>query len=297
MTYCSAVATLTGTNAVRDGLESDDWFNPVEHLGKRGTRLLPRGVQLTAACASLLPPAGLGSVPSNRRGIWVATNTFAEQMHETMDKTVRAHGSDGLSPAQAPYFSVNLVASRLSRDVQSHGMSTTLTTPGTGLADALAAARLALRAGRVDRAVVACTDVEHATADGLAVEGCVSFLLERDCAPGAVQISVERGFAAPESGTQSVSRVPNRGRECRREYQELLIFTDIPLSDPSLHAVLDLEGECVDAHVHPLGLNQVAQGLELARLIDLRRTATVLVVCSSGQWARISLAVAGGTAT
>ncbi len=283
MTNISAVATLTGTTTP-DGV--GDWFSPVDFLGKRGTRLLPRGAQLTAACATLLP-AGLDSVPAHRRGVWVATSTFAEQMHETMDDIIRVDGSDGLSPAQAPYFSVNLVASRLSKDVQSHGMATTITTPGTGLADALASAQSALRAGRVDRALVACTEVPTPADGDPVTDGCVSFVLDQDGVTEGMQLSVLRGFAAPGSGTACVPPETVQDHAFDGEHRDLLVFTDLPHSDPCLHSVLDLEGEGIHARVHRLGPNMVQQGIELARLIEQRQAATLFTIRASGQWARI----------
>lgn len=293
MTNISAVATLTGIAVAGGSLETADWFDPVEFLGKRGTRLLPRGAQMTAACAKLLPREVMESVPTHRRGIWVATNTFAEQMHKTMDDIIRVDGSDGLSPAQAPYFSVNLVASRLSKDVQSRGMSTTITTPGTGLADALASARLALKAGRVDRALVVCTEVLTSSDGEPETEGCVSFLLDMDGPISGMELSVVRGFAAPGNGNPCKST--NLGqRELDGEQRELVVFTDLSHSDPCLHSVLDLEGESIDARVLPIGPNMVGQGIELARLIEQRQTATVFTIRASGQWSRIHLQPGGG---
>lgn len=296
MTSITAVATLTGTSGAGDGAGTEDWFNPVDFLGKRGTRLLPRGAQLTAACATLLPFAGLESIPAHRRGVWVATSTFAEQMHATMDEIIRVDGSNGLSPAQAPYFSVNLVASRLSKDVQSHGMATTITTPGTGLADALAAALLAIRAGRVDRALVACTEVSVPSESEPVRDGSVSFLLDQEGLAESMALSVLRGFVAQGSPMPCLPTELSRDHESDGEHRELVVFTDLPHTDPCLHSVLDLEGEGIDACVYPLGSNMMAQGLELARLIEQRQAATFFTICASGQWSRIHLQPVGGTA-
>lgn len=295
MTRISEVATLTRSTINGHFSGTDDWFDPVEFLGKRGTRLLPRGVQLTAACATLFPAEGLGSVSTHRRGVWVATNTFAEQMHESMDEVIRAEGSDGLSPAQAPYFSVNLLASRLSRDVQSHGMSTTITTPGTGLADALASAQYALMAGRVDRALVACTEVAGSAGGELPVDGCVSFLLNQDNVTNGMDFVVERGFAVPGSKSPCAPSMLRREQQPDGNRRELVVFTDRSHSDPCLHSVLDLEGESIDANVHPLGDNMLAQGLELARLVESQRDATVFTILKSGQWSRIHINPLGGS--
>jgi hypothetical protein len=296
--YIRTVAKLTGIapgNAnIMDGGTGADWFDPVGFLGKRGTKLLPRGAQLTAACSTLLRGVdGLGYVNSNRRGIWVATSTFAETMHETMDNIVRSQGSDGLSPALAPYFSVNLMANRLSREVESRGMATTVTMPHTGLADAFASASNALAAGRVDRALIACTEV--ASPDGAFIgyegEGCVSYLLSSEPADDAMEVSIMRGFADPGRPPWRLGMMPNIGMvgDTHSQSSEVVVFTDLPVADSRLHAILDLNGECIDARVLPLTRGMIAQASTIASLVEQRKAATVFTVCASGQWSRIGL--------
>lgn len=153
--------------------EISDWFDPRHYLGRRGTSLLPRSVQLCASAAHLLEARDVfNDVPPDLRGLWTCTTTFAEQQHQEMDEVVRTRSADALSPVRAPYFSVNLVGSRISQDLQIQGHVMVMTSPTTGLVDAFAAANHAIQSDGCSIGIISCVEVGHPDP-----EGSVAFLV------------------------------------------------------------------------------------------------------------------------
>ncbi|WP_208012667.1 hypothetical protein, partial [Cellulomonas shaoxiangyii] len=134
----------------------------------RGHRHEPVAAQLALAAGrravAALGPA-LDAVPTDRRSLHVATSVAASATHARMDATVLAHGTMLLSPLTAPYFSVNLVGSRLSAELAAHCGATTFTTPGTAVADALVSGLRDVTTGRCDVAVVVAVEEAADPAD------------------------------------------------------------------------------------------------------------------------------------
>lgn len=144
-----------------------DWCDLRGELG-RGHRHEPVAAQLALA-AGRRALAALGAaadaVPGDRRSLCVATSTAVGATHARMDATVLEHGTTLLSPLTAPYFSVNLLGSRLSADLVAHGGATTFTTPATAVADALVSAGRDVTTGRCDLALVVAVEEAADPAD------------------------------------------------------------------------------------------------------------------------------------
>ncbi|MBD8535135.1 hypothetical protein PlfCFBP13513_19025 [Plantibacter flavus] len=287
---------LPPDDAVASGCGAD-WFRPSDHLPGRGVRLLPRGVQLAAAAVSGLPEEMLWACPADRRGAWIVTSTFAERMQQEIDAEVLASGSDGLSPLSAPYFSVNLLGDRLVRDHRVKGMAVAITSPRTGLTDALAGAAHALALGRVDRAVIVCAEVD-ADGSGRVREGAVALVLAaEDDAPDTdavvARVTVDRGFLHGEDSPlrlgQEASGAPSAGRSGHRH----LVFSDRAQDNAALHRVIDLDGECVDAERSPLRRGSIDQAVALADLAE-GPGGTLTTVAVAGEWSRIEISTLPG---
>ena len=263
----------------------DDWFVPADYLGRRGVRTLPRPVQLLAACATLQTDgAGFPHVSPERVGLWVATSSFAESVHPAMDETVISSGADGLSPLQAPYFSVNLIASRFARDHNTRGMVTTVTTPATGFHDALSMGELALSQGRVDELAVACTEVPISGTPGGPDDGCVLLYGSQEREGALASVEVFQGFVPP--GNDPKFLLPNTGRNTApQETAPHQLFTNRSSDDPVLHAIIDQLGGCIDTRILTLGESMLGPALSLSETISSGRGGLVTVVSSKGQWA------------
>lgn len=271
-------------------VHGEDWFEPQSFLGRRGTKFLPRGAQLAAACAAQLDTrVGLQDVPEQRRGIWIATSTFAERMHDELDAVITQSGAMEISPVAAPYFSVNLVASRLAKDTGSHGASVTVTTPDTGLADAFTLAGAALSRGRVDRALVVCVEVPW----GLEPrgDGAVVFVLGHSEALHP-QVSIASGFT-PRAGVACRLLDPELDPVANQSDRRHRIFTDLSIDDPALHAAVDLEGESIDAELQPLTRSLLPQAMAIAGLVSSGATGAVTVVTTAGAWVQIHVSLHG----
>lgn len=131
------------------------WFDPVRHLGRRGWKYLtPATRHLLAAAA--LAPAGRGR--PERTGVAAGTSDAIDAMHLDFDRTVRAEGAAGLSPAQLPGFSVNIPASQLAIVRRAQAFSVTLTSPGVAGVEAVLFGAAALRSGRADEVLAAATE-------------------------------------------------------------------------------------------------------------------------------------------
>lgn len=184
-----------------------EWFDVVARLGKRGYKYLPAASQLAVAAGRrALAEAGdqpLDAADPASRAVWVGTAATAGVVHAPLDRVVRESHSDLLSPAAAPYFSVNLVAGRLSTDVAAQGITTTITTPSTAALDALTAALAAEARSRSEIALVVGVEMP-AEPDSPAFDGTDS---------GAVALVLERAERAQARGVPSLGRLQvHRGR-------------------------------------------------------------------------------------
>ncbi|WP_369137441.1 beta-ketoacyl synthase N-terminal-like domain-containing protein [Modestobacter versicolor] len=197
-----------GVGPVRD----QDWFDVTERLGRRGYRYLPLPSQLAIAAGRDAAVGADPALPPEQRTLWLGTASSASRVHAPLDATIRQSSSDELSPAAAPYFSVNLMAGRLASDLEARGGATTFTTPTTAGLDALAAAASALRLGRCARAVVVSVEVPPAAGqpplEGEAA-GAVAFSVVDAPAgttvPGLADVTVRRGSWRPDTLLDDVS--------------------------------------------------------------------------------------------
>lgn len=126
------------------------WFDHRAELG-RGYKYLPRASQyLLAATARALADTGarLAGVPEHHRAITVGTNNGVSELQGEFDRTVIEGDSTLLSPATVPYFSVNLVGSRVAMEHSLKGFSLGVHSPRVAGLEAVQHGVRALRAGR-----------------------------------------------------------------------------------------------------------------------------------------------------
>ncbi|KUM95726.1 hypothetical protein AQI88_16360 [Streptomyces cellostaticus] len=131
----------------------ESWFDLTAELGARGYKYVPSAARyLLAATRRALADAGpvLSGVPEARRGLALGTNSGIASVIDAMDETVTGSGADLLSPARAPYFSINTLAGRVAMEHGVKGWNLTLTSPRTAGMEALLAGDRAVRAGRSD---------------------------------------------------------------------------------------------------------------------------------------------------
>ncbi|MFF8937589.1 beta-ketoacyl synthase N-terminal-like domain-containing protein [Streptomyces sp. URMC 128] len=140
------------TEAVLDpeGERTKGWFDHRAELG-RGYKYLPKaGQYLLAATARALTDTGaeLAGVPEHHRAITVGTNNGMSELQGEFDRTVMDGDSTLLSPATVPYFSVNLVGSRVAMEHGLKGFSLGVHSPRVAGLEAVQHGVRALRAGR-----------------------------------------------------------------------------------------------------------------------------------------------------
>lgn len=132
------------------GERTGPWFDLRAQLG-RGYKYLPKASQyLLAATGRALTDTGaaLADVPEDRRAVTIGTNNGMSQLYGEFDRTVIEGDSTLLSPATVPYFSVNLVGSRVAMEHALKGYSLGVHTPRVAGLEAIEHGTRALRAGR-----------------------------------------------------------------------------------------------------------------------------------------------------
>ncbi len=244
-----------------------DWFDAPRLLGPRGWKYLTASSRyLTAAvrgavldawpAAGDAPPPSTGGAPvldegrlppPERRGVVVGSNFAALAMNRRLDLGLAAAGIDGISPMEAPTFSVNVPASHVSIDCGCRGFNITLTNPVTAGLEALAVGAAAIRRGRA--ALVVSAAVEEAAPAELG--------LDRQVAEGACALVLESHAEAIAQG--------------RRPYAVLSRTGDAMLPDRA--AAVDVVGgwlasrPVADAPVYvcgPAGREDIAAGIRAA---------------------------------
>ncbi|NUS86148.1 MAG: 3-oxoacyl-ACP synthase, partial [Streptomyces sp.] len=171
---------VTGVGTVRP-----EGFDFKTALGPRGYKYLPTASQyFLAAAKRALADAGPGTLEATRaerRGAAVGTNSAAASLHDAMDRTVMETGAADLSPATAPYFSINLFGSRLATEHELKGFNLTFASPRVAGLEALETGRRALAAGRARWLLAGAT--EQVLAEGepgaeTSEAGAVALVLE-----------------------------------------------------------------------------------------------------------------------
>jgi 3-oxoacyl-(acyl-carrier-protein) synthase len=109
----------------------EDWYDPTKYLGPRGFKYFTPATRYVLSAAEVaLKDAGLAEgempYPTDRRGVFVGTNFGVHEVLRELDDAVLAEGSDGISPANAPNFSLNVCASYVSIKRPLHAFNVTL---------------------------------------------------------------------------------------------------------------------------------------------------------------------------
>jgi|GEM_PF-2806692 len=203
----------------------DGWFDPKVRLGRRGYKYLPPACQylLAAGRAALADAAGpgdaeaggvLASVDPSARGVAVGTNCAASRLHAEMNRTIIETDADEISPALAPFFSINLFGSRLGAEHACQAFNLTLTSPRLAGLDAFALGARAVRLGRAEVLLVGVTEDAVAPGEGGmagAEVGAVVLVCEpesraraRGAAPRGRVVTRTRAAAGPAAGWPEV---------------------------------------------------------------------------------------------
>lgn len=169
----------------------DDWFDPKQHLGKRGFKYLtPATRYILAATYRALEDAGLAETDeaygTDDRGVFVGTNFAVHKVLEELDEAVLSESSDAISPMMAPSFSLNVAASYVSIKRAFHAFNVSLSSAMVAGIEAIVAGARSLRMGRAKMAIAGATEDRPprsaASAVGLSElgDGACAFVLERE---------------------------------------------------------------------------------------------------------------------
>ncbi|MEU6177762.1 beta-ketoacyl synthase N-terminal-like domain-containing protein [Streptomyces coeruleorubidus] len=233
-----AEATITGAGLVVPPVPlppDAPWFDHRTRLG-RGYRYLPEACHyLLAAAREALAEAGLEQHAEERRGIVVGTNSAVTALHADIAGAVRAGGFDTLSPMTVPFFSVNLVAAKLSTEHRFKGFNLTVSSPRVAGLEAVHLAARALSAGRGDLVLAGATEAPDPRAGDAAPESGAGLLLLRPRtadAPGPVVRTALR-FLPPRAAATPA------GRERAARAVQHALDEVCPVRPLSLHLVTD----------------------------------------------------------
>lgn len=191
MTSPAAVVLLTGSGHVRAEAAGEDgsWFDPTEHLGPRGWRYLTPATRYVLAAAALaMKDAGFdpAALADDEVGVAIGTNFAAAPVVGRFDDVVAEETAAGISPAEAPAFSVNIPASQISMRHALRAFNLSLTNPMVAGLEAVLTLRSALLQGRARAGIAGATeerpDPSAARVVGapFAGEGAACVVLERE---------------------------------------------------------------------------------------------------------------------
>ncbi|GAA0419200.1 beta-ketoacyl synthase N-terminal-like domain-containing protein [Streptomyces luteireticuli] len=162
----------------------DAWFDVAAELGARGYKYVPPSCRyLLAATRRAVADAGdpFAGVPETERGMALGTNSGIAALIDAMDETVTGPGAERLSPATAPYFSINTLAGRVAMDHGVKGWNLTLTSPRTAGLESLLAGSRAVAAGRSTLLLAGSTEAAlpaHHPAHADSEAGAAVFVLQ-----------------------------------------------------------------------------------------------------------------------
>ncbi|MFJ4518199.1 beta-ketoacyl synthase N-terminal-like domain-containing protein [Streptomyces sp. NPDC088816] len=233
-----AETTVTGVGLVVPPVPippDAQWFDHRTRLG-RGYRYLPQACHyLLAAAREALAEAEPERHAEERRGIVVGTNSAVTALQADIAGAVRAGGFDTLSPMTVPFFSVNLVAAKLSTEHLFKGFNLTVTSPRVAGLEAVHLAARELSAGRGDLVLAGATEAPDPRAGEAAPESGAALLLLRPRtadAPGPVVRTALR-FLPPRAAATPAGR-ERAGRAVRAALDGVC-----PARPLSLHLVTD----------------------------------------------------------
>lgn len=212
------VVSAVGT-ALPQNRSDREWFDQRAELG-RGYRYLPPVVQYSIAAANHALHEHCLEAPASRRGVVVGTETGTSELHAEIDHEVLRDRAAQLSPVRVPYFSHNLVGSRLAAEFESTGFSMSLHTPRTAALEAISLGIRSLRLGRVDWLLASGAEADTGSTAGPAVDvGAISLVLERSeschrrggTALGTLDVRTlfvpPRSMHSPEGATLALGRI------------------------------------------------------------------------------------------
>ncbi|WP_051900077.1 beta-ketoacyl synthase N-terminal-like domain-containing protein [Streptomyces aureus] len=133
-------------------------FDPVRLLGRKGWRFLPEAARYALAAARLADEdAGVrpGEGPT---GVVMGTNFAADETVDRFDRATLSEGVRGISPLEAPNFSINVAASQVSIDRGYRAFNITLIDLFTAGSAALLTACQAIDEGRASAALAGATE-------------------------------------------------------------------------------------------------------------------------------------------
>jgi 3-oxoacyl-[acyl-carrier-protein] synthase II len=250
-----------------------DWFDVRTQLAPRGYKYLPPACQYLLAAAKRARPRE--AVTGAGLGVVIGTNRACSAVHAAMDRTILTADASMLSPALAPFFSINVVASRLSIEHDCRAFNLTLTSPAVAGLESVQVAARALALGRARAVFAGATEAAAAAPDASgqpAEAGSAVLLLERP------ESAAERD--APVFGT-CCSRAlfvpphsPDRARAAlaavwdelagRDETPPTLFADGSPVADAVARALGELAG---GVSVLPLGAGCVGPAWHVAGLL------------------------------
>ena len=277
----AAVTTPWGDDpTARIGAWPADWFDVRAQLAPRGYKYLPPACQYLLAAAKRAVDWADLPLPAVERGVVVGTNRGCARLHADMDHTVITGSADELSPAFAPFFAINVLASRASIEYDCKAFNVTVTSPMVAGLESVQVGARALAAGRATAVLVGATEAEPDEIVGLPPEaGAAVLLLEtRESAArrGANVLGDCRTRTAfvPPSDPSVAGPVVKSVRD-GWDARVTLFADDSPVAD----AVAEALG---DVTVLPVGAGCLGPTWHLTRLLTAGEPGVVAVATRTG---------------
>ncbi|MFG3141029.1 beta-ketoacyl synthase N-terminal-like domain-containing protein [Streptomyces sp. NPDC048211] len=233
-----AEATVDGVGVVVPPVQlppGGQWFDHRARLG-RGYRYVPEACHyLLAAAREALAEAEPEHHAEDRRGIVVGTNCAVTALHADIEGAVRAGGINTLSPMAVPFFSVNLVAAKLSTEHHFKGFNLTVSSPRVAGLEAVHLASRALSADRGDLVLAGATEsADPRAGDAVPESGAVLLLLRpRTAADAGPVVRTALRFLPPRATATAA------GRDRAARAVRTALDGVCPVRPVSLHLVTD----------------------------------------------------------
>ena len=259
----------------------DAWFDTAAQLGARGYKYLPQACRYLLA-AGRRALASAGTPDAALRGVVIGTNHAASALHSAMNDTVVRAGAHELSPSTAPYFAVNVFASRLAIEHDCTAFCLTVTTPLAAGLESLQTGVRALGCGRADTVLAGAT--EQRLGGGFAEPGAAVLVFETRAA------AVERGariFGACHTGSAYAPAADHAKEAVGAKWADLgadglpvTLFLDETARTSGIDDALREFADHVD--VVPIQAGSAGPVWEVARLLATRAAHRVVAVAGRG---------------
>ncbi|MGW7272432.1 beta-ketoacyl synthase N-terminal-like domain-containing protein [Streptomyces sp. NPDC054864] len=299
LTSAEFVVTAVG-RALPPDPTPPQWFDQRAELG-RGYRHLPPSCQyLLTAVKRALAQDGIReamlALPEEDRAVAVGTNHGVSAVHADIDEATVSGEAHLISPTGAPYFSPNLVASRVSMEHGLKGFSLAVHSPRSAGLEALQAGLRALRSGRARWLLAGATEAPLPEADKTAVhssgrieDGALALVVE-DAA--AVRSRGGRPLGSVHLRSVSLSPYAAGSAEGTERARSALAaaFAGLGIDDPAgLHTCLIADGSPVARAVGaaladpvPAGTGCLLAVQELADALVHPRGERLIVTATAG---------------